>query len=133
MVCVGLGSGIGPAITGYQDLTEIMQTLVDHEQPISHFSDVISGVLSTQDTYGPVGRLKFIGIETPRPQDLGLSASAARPGKDGRSQLQLMLASALGGLCDRQPVACVLEAATPGLPGSLVPLVRGLLPRRSVR
>lgn len=129
----GLGSGIGPAIAGYQDLTKIMQTLVDHEQPISHFSDVISGVLSTQDTYGPVGRLKFIGIEAPRPEDLGLSASAARPGNDGHSQLQLMLSRALGGLCDRQPVACVLEAATPGLPGSLVPLVRGLLPRRSVR
>jgi virulence factor Mce-like protein len=126
----GLGSGIGPAIVGYQDLTQIVQTLVDHEQPIAHFSDAISGVLSTQDAYGPVGRLKFIGIEAPRPEDLGLTASAAVPGKSGFSRLQTMLATALDGLCHRQPITCVIAAATPGVPGSIVPLSRALTPRR---
>jgi virulence factor Mce-like protein len=118
----GLSQGIGPAIVGYQALTQIMQTVVDHEQPIKRFSDALSGVLSTEDAYGVLGRVKFIGIEAPRAEDLGLPESASKPGRGGHSQLQLMLASALGALCHRQPITCVLSAATPGLPGSIVPL-----------
>jgi hypothetical protein len=87
-------------------------------------------VLSTQDAYGPVGRLKFIGIEAPRAEDLGLSSKAAVPGKSGYSQLQTMLGTALDGLCHRDPVTCVIAAATPGIPGSIVPLSRALAPRR---
>jgi virulence factor Mce-like protein len=126
----GLATGIAPAIVGYQDLQQIIQTLVDHEQPISHFSDAISGVLSTQDAYGPVGRLKFIGIEAPRAEDLGLSAKAAVPGKSGYSQLQTMVGTALDGLCHRDPITCVIAAATPGVPGSIVPESRALAVRR---
>jgi ABC-type transporter Mla subunit MlaD len=125
----GLRDGIGPAIAGYQDLTEIIQTLVDHEQPIAHFSDAISGVLSTQDAYGVVGRVKFIGIEAPRAEDLGLSSKAAEPGRSGYSRLETMVGEALHGLCRRQPITCVIAATTPGVPGSIVPLSRALAPR----
>jgi hypothetical protein len=70
-----------------------------------------------------LGRVKFIGIQPPTPEDLGLPSAAARAssGHGGHSELQLMLASALGRLCrGTQPLACVLAVATPGLPGSLV-------------
>jgi hypothetical protein len=100
-----------------------MHTLVDHERPISQFSDAISGELSTQDSYGVLGRVKFLGIQAPTAEDLGLPSSAASisSGRGGHSKLQLMLASALHRLClGTQPLACVLALATPGLPGSLV-------------
>jgi ABC-type transporter Mla subunit MlaD len=125
-----LGDGIGAAISGYQDLRSIIQTLVDHAGPISHFSDAISGVLSTQDSYGVLGRVKFIGIEPPRPEDLGLPGIATKPGKDGHSQLQEMVGAALDDLCLKQPLTCVIAAATPGIPGSIVPAAQGLMPRR---
>jgi virulence factor Mce-like protein len=118
-----LGDGVGQAVTGYLDLEKIIKTLIDHEKPISQFSDAIAGALSTQDAYGVLGRVKFIGIQPPTAEDLGLPASAASPssGSGGHSRLQLMLASALDRLCHgTQPLACVLAAATPGLPGSLV-------------
>jgi virulence factor Mce-like protein len=125
-----LGDGIDAAISGYRDLGSIVQTLVDHAGPISHFSDAISGVLSTQDSYGVLGRVKFIGIEAPRAEDLGLPGKAAKVGRDGHSQLQEMLGTALGDLCLEQPLTCVIAAATPGVPGSIVPAAHGLLPRR---
>lgn len=118
-----LGDGVGQAIAGYQSLTQIMQALIAHEQPISEFSAAVAGEFSTQDSYGVLGRVKLLGIQTPTPEDLGLPSSAARvPGGGSRhSQLQLMLASALARLCrGAQPLACVLAVATPGLPGSLV-------------
>jgi hypothetical protein len=118
-----LGDGVDQAIGGYLDLGGIIRTLIAHERPISQFSDAISGALSTQDSYGVLGRLKFIGIQPPTAEDLGLPSSAARTssGSDGHSQLQVMLASALDRLCrGAQPLACVLAVATPGLPGSLV-------------
>jgi virulence factor Mce-like protein len=128
-----LGSGVGGAISGYRSLTQIIQTLVSHEKPISQFSDATAGAESTQDSYGVLGRLRFLGIQTPTPEDLGLSSSAASPssGHDGHSKLELMLGRALGDLCrGSQPLACVLALATPGLPGSLVPRSPGL---RTVR
>jgi ABC-type transporter Mla subunit MlaD len=118
-----LGDGVGQAVAGYQDLTQVIEALIEHEKPISEFSDAISGALSTQDSYGVLGRVKFIGIQPPTAEDLGLSPAAARAssGRDGHSQLQLMLATALDRLCrGTQPLACVLALATPGLPGSLV-------------
>jgi hypothetical protein len=67
--------------------------------------------------YGPLARVKLLGIEPLNPADLGLSPSAARaPGANGYSQLQTMLGRALSALCHRQAFACVLEAATPGIP-----------------
>ncbi len=116
-----LGDGIGPAVASYQALEALLRSIVAHEQPISRFSDAISGVTSTQDAYGPLGRVKFIGIQTPTAEDLGLSAAAAGRTAHGHTQLETMLAAALGTLCKRsQPLACVLAVATPGLPGSLV-------------
>jgi virulence factor Mce-like protein len=132
-LAAGLDGGITPAISSYRALTQIIQTIVDHEQPIKHFSDALSGVLSTQDSYGVLGRVKFIGIETPNPADLGLTASAADPGKSGHSQLQVMLAKALDDLCRRAPITCVLAAATPGIPGSVVSLAHALVPTLNLR
>jgi ABC-type transporter Mla subunit MlaD len=118
-----LGVGIAPAIASYQSLNNLLGAIVVHQQPISHFSDAISGVTSTQDGYGPLGRVKFIGIQAPTAEDFGLTpAAAAAPTAGGHSHLQSMLATALDALCKRsQPIACVLAVATPGLPGSLVP------------
>ena len=118
-----LGDGVQAAIAGYRNLTQIMSTLIQHEKPISQFSEAISGVLSTQDSYGVLGRLKFLGIQPPTAEDLGLPSSAASlsSGSGGRSKLELMLGQALDRLCrGPQPLACVLALATPGLPGSLV-------------
>lgn len=118
-----LGNGVDAAIAGYQSLTQIMQTLVDHERPLSQFSDAVAGELSTQDSYGVLGRIRFLGIQPPTAEDLGLSPAAATPasGHGGHSKLELMLGTALGELCrGREPLACVLALATPGLPGSLV-------------
>jgi virulence factor Mce-like protein len=124
-----IGVGVGPAITGYRDLTSIMQAIIAHEKPIAQFSDAISGALSTQDQYGVIGRIKLLGIQAPTPDDLGLSASAAHVARGAtHSQLQVMLATVLDRLCKTtQPLACVLAVATPGLPGSLVPQSRGLV------
>jgi virulence factor Mce-like protein len=119
-----LGSGVGAATAGYRSLTQIIESFVSHEKPITQFSDAVSGTESTQDSYGVLGRVRFQGIQSPTPEDLGLSPSAARPssGHGGHSELELMLGRALGDLCrGTQPLACVLELATPGLPGSLVP------------
>jgi virulence factor Mce-like protein len=118
-----LGDGVDQAIAGYLNLGRIIRTLIAHERPISQFSDAISGALSTQDSYGVLGRLKFIGIQPPTAEDLGLPSSAAHTasGRGGHSRLQVMLASALDRLCHgTEPLACVLAVATPGLPGSLV-------------
>lgn len=118
-----LGTGVGGAIAGYRSLTQIIETFVSHEKPISQFSDATSGAESTQDSYGVLGRLRFLGIQTPTAEDLGLSPSAASRsrGHGGHSELELMLGQALGDLCrGPQPLACVLALATPGLPGSLV-------------
>jgi virulence factor Mce-like protein len=128
-----LSNGVGPAISSYRDLDALLQTIVDHGAPIAHFSDAISGVFSTQDAYGPLGRVRFLGIAPPSAEDLGLPASAARAAPGSHSQLQLMLAAALDHLCrGSQPLACVIAAATPGLPRALVPLgaVRGALGSR---
>ncbi len=126
-----IGVGVGPAIVGYEDLTSIMQALIAHEKPISQFSDAISGVLSTQDQYGVLGRIKVLGIQTPTPEDLGLSASTAHVARgQAHSRLEVMLSEALRRLCrsgTTDPLACVLAVATPGLPGSLVPRRDGLL------
>jgi virulence factor Mce-like protein len=125
-----LDQGVGSAISSYTDLIQIMRTIVSHKEPISHFSDAISGALSTQDAYGVLGRVKIIGIQTPRPEDLGLTpAAASRAAGNGHSTLEDMLGVALGQLCRRsQPLACVVALATPGLPGSLVPRSQGRVP-----
>ena len=41
-----LGDGIGPAVASYQALEVMLQSIVAHERPMSHFSDAISGVTS---------------------------------------------------------------------------------------
>jgi ABC-type transporter Mla subunit MlaD len=124
-----LGEGISSAIAGYEDLTTIMRGIVAHEDPIAHFSEAISGVLSTQDSYGVLGRVKIIGIEGPRAEDLGLPAADTRRASAGHSKLETMLASALRSMCLRsQPLACLIAAATPGLPTSVVPRGRAPLP-----
>lgn len=123
-LAANLGVGVGAAITGYRNLGQIIDTLASHQRAISQFSDAISGEFSTQDSYGVLGRVRLLGIQTPTAEDLGLPASAARPssGIGGHSLLELMLNAALDHLCrGSQPLACVLAVATPGLPGSLVP------------
>jgi hypothetical protein len=76
-----------------------------------------------------LGRVKILGIQTPTPEDLGLSPAAAHIAHgSSHSQLELMLSTALVRLCKTtDPLACVLAVATPGLPGSLVPRSRGLM------
>jgi ABC-type transporter Mla subunit MlaD len=123
-----LGSGIGPAVAGYQDFGTIMSSIVNHQRSIANASDALSGVFSTQDVYGPIARVKLLGIEAPNPADLGLTAADARPGADGHSTLQRMLTTALDDLCRRQALACVLAAGTPGLTGSIVPASHGIRP-----
>lgn len=126
-----IGVGVAPAIAGYEDLTQIMQTIVSHETPIAKFSDALSGVLSTQDAYGVQGRIKILGVQTPTAEDLGLSASTAHVERGAKhSQLEIMLSKALDHLCKggtSEPLACVLAVATPGLPGSLVPRADGIM------
>lgn len=126
-----LGDGVDPAIVGYQNLTALIQTLISHEKPILQFSDAISGVLSTQDSYGVLGRVKFLGIQTPTPEDLGLgpAAATAASGSGGHSKLELMLGAVLDQSCRQSgnPVACLLAVATPGLPGSLVSRDHGVM------
>jgi virulence factor Mce-like protein len=129
-LAANIGSGVAPAIAGYEDLTQIMKAVVAHEKPIAKFSDAISGILSTQDTYGVLGRVKIIGIQAPSPEDLGLSPAAASGAVRGstHTQLEVLLTEALRRMCKtNDPVACVLAVATPGLPGSLVPRSRGLM------
>jgi len=121
-----LSAGIAPAIASYQALTTLLRAVAAHAQPLSHFSDAISGVTSTQDSYGPLGRVKFIGIQSPTAEDLGLAPAAAARTAGGHSRLETMLGTALDALCKRsQPIACVLAVATPGLPGSVVPRSAG--------
>jgi ABC-type transporter Mla subunit MlaD len=126
-----LGDGVEAAIVGYQSLTQLIQSFISHEKPILQFSDAISGVLSTQDSYGVLGRVKFLGIQTPTPEDLGLDSAAATPnsGGGGHSKLELMLATVLDQSCKTSgnPVTCLLAVATPGLPGSLVSRAHGVI------
>jgi ABC-type transporter Mla subunit MlaD len=123
-----LGDGIGPAVASYRALEVLLQSLAAHQHPISNFSEAISGVTSTQDAYGPLGRIKLIGIQAPTAEDLGLTGAATAHTQRGHSGLETMLAAALGALCEgSQPFACVLAVATPGLPGSLVPRRDGVM------
>jgi virulence factor Mce-like protein len=119
-----LGEGIGAAVTGYAQLADLIHTMVAHGPAITHFSDAISGVVSTQDTYGVLGRVRIVGISAPTAEDFGLSAAAAsKPAADGsrsakpHSTLQVMLATALSDYCRRgNPLACAAALMTPGLP-----------------
>ncbi|HWF55859.1 MAG TPA: MlaD family protein [Solirubrobacteraceae bacterium] len=123
-----LGSGIGPAVAGYKTFGTIIDSVVAHQRSIANSSDALSGVFSTEDVYGPLARVRLLGIEPPNAQDLGLTPAAARPGADGYSTLDTMLGAALRALCQRQALACVLAAGTPGLPNSIVPASRGVRP-----
>jgi hypothetical protein len=126
-----LGDGVDAATVGYQNLRQLIETLISHEKPIRQFSEAISGVLSTQDSYGVLGRVKFLGIQTPTPEDLGLgpAAASAASGSGGHSKLELMLGRVLDQSCRQggNPVACLLAVATPGLPGSLVGRGQGVI------
>jgi virulence factor Mce-like protein len=130
-----LGDGVDAAIAGYQNLTQIVKTLISHENPIRQFTDAISGEFSTQDSYGVLGRVRFLGIQTPTAEDLGLASPAASPASatGGHSKLELMLGTVLDQSCRRSgnPVACLLAVATPGVPGSLVPRAKGLIGQSS--
>jgi virulence factor Mce-like protein len=124
-----LGQGITPAIAGYDDLDAIVDSVVAHGRSIAGATAALSGVFSTQDVYGPLARVKLLGIEPLDPADLGLTAGAAQaPGRSGYTRLETMLGQALSALCHRQAIACVLEAATPGIPGSVVPAGKGMAP-----
>ncbi|MHB8690343.1 MAG: MlaD family protein [Solirubrobacteraceae bacterium] len=105
-----LGSGVGQAVTSYRNLDTIMAAIIAHGQSIANSSDALSGVFSTQDHYGPLARVKILGIEPLNPADLGLSAAAAKPGASGKSPMQLMLGQALSALCRRQALACAAQA-----------------------
>lgn len=117
-----LQTGVEEAIAGYRDLIVLIHAVIAHETPIARFVEAISGLFSTQDAYGVLGRVKLLGIQPPTAEDLGLPASAAHRGPGGYSRLDTMLAQALGALCRRrtEPLACVTALITPGLPGSLV-------------
>jgi virulence factor Mce-like protein len=105
-----LGNGVGQAVASYHNLDAIMAAIVAHGRSIANSSDALSGVFSTQDHYGPLARVKFLGIEPLNPAALGLSAAAAKPGANGQSQMQLMLGQALSALCRRKPLACAVQA-----------------------
>jgi phospholipid/cholesterol/gamma-HCH transport system substrate-binding protein len=130
-----LGDGVDAAIVGYENLTQIVRTLIAHEKPIRQFIDAISGEFSTQDAYGVLGRVKFLGIQTPTAEDLGLAPAAVSQasGTGGHSELELMLGKVLDQSCRRSgnPVTCLLAVATPGVPGSLVSRANGLIGQRS--
>jgi hypothetical protein len=105
-----------------------MSSIVAHGRSITSATAALSGAFSTQDAYGPLARVKLLGIEPLDPADLGLPTSAATPARNGYSPMEMMLRRALSALCLKQPLACVLAAATPGLPGSIVPARTGVLP-----
>jgi virulence factor Mce-like protein len=129
-----LGTSVDPAIADYESLDDVIHTVGTHRQQIIQFSDALAGLLSTQDSYGVLGRVKIGGIEPLRPQDLGLSAASARSTGTAPSPMDAMVVQALTALCRRnQPLACVIAAATPGLPGSAVPRSAGLIPVRAGR
>ena len=111
-----LGQGVAPAVSSYQDADAIMSSIVAHQRSITNATAALSGVFSTQDAYGPLARVKLLGIEPLDPADLGLPTSAAAPSRSGYSPMATMLARALSALCRRQALACVLAIATPGLP-----------------
>jgi hypothetical protein len=125
---INLGSDLDSAIAGTHDFTDVVKGLADHKAGIRRTADIGSGLLSTQDPYGVLGRLKVIGVEAPRPEAFGLPASAAKRSDGGHSRLELLLSRALQRRCKTNALACVVEAATPGLPGSVVPRRRGGIP-----
>jgi hypothetical protein len=105
-----LGQGVGPAVASYADLATVIRTMVAHGPEIKHFAEAISGVTSTQDAYGVLGRVRIVGLSAPTAEDFGLSSSATH------SQLEVMLATALAQHCaGGNPLSCVFALVTPGL------------------
>jgi hypothetical protein len=98
-----------------QRVEPIVSAINDRRQGIGQLGERFSGVLSTDDTNGPV--LRGLGsFESFNPADFGY------PGASGAKQtaLETQATQALTLTClHGNPVACLVRYLVPGLPGSV--------------
>jgi phospholipid/cholesterol/gamma-HCH transport system substrate-binding protein len=105
-----LGKQADPALTGTKELAEIVRIIADHQEPVGRFAETGGGVVSTQDAYTVGARLRLIGVEPPKPEDLGLGAGTSR------AETSRMLGRALAATCRKGTVlACIAGVLTPGV------------------
>ncbi len=82
----------------------------------AQLADTLSGATSVNDNGGTYGQVDVLEIEDPKPENLGLPASAARSRDGGPSELERKLALALERTCERQPGRLHPALRSPGLP-----------------
>jgi phospholipid/cholesterol/gamma-HCH transport system substrate-binding protein len=116
----GLTAKVERLIPTAADLVSLARIMDQYKNGAAQLADTLSGATSVNDNGGTYGQVDVLGFEDPKPENLGLPASAARA-RDGQpSLLDRKLALALERTCPDNPYACILRFTVPGLPKELV-------------
>lgn len=112
-----LEPAIAEATPDLREIKPLLDTLIKFGPGVEQFSDLASGLLSTNNVNGPTARVLNVAVEPPRPENLGFGGAA----RGSRSKLERKLALALDLTCAKvNPLACLTRFQTPGLPGSSI-------------
>ena len=115
-----LSGKFGALIPTAKDLARLADTMAEFRNGAAQLADTLSGATSVNDNGGTYGQVDVLGFETPKAENFGLGAAAAKAGASGTSPLERKLALALERTCDENPVACILRFTLDGLPKQLV-------------
>lgn len=112
--------GLTAKVTGLtptaRDLVRLARIMDEFRGGGAQLADTLSGATSVNDNGGTYGQVDVLELEDPKPENLGLPASAANQ-RDGRSSLlERKLALALERTCEENAFACILRFTVPGLP-----------------
>ncbi len=99
-----------------RDLVSLARVLDKYRNGFAQLGDTLSGATSVNDRGGAYGQVDVLGFADPKPENLGLPASAAKSSDGGPSVLERKLALALERTCDTNPIACIMRFEIPGLP-----------------
>ncbi len=112
----GLTAKVNGLIPTARDLLALTRTMARYRHGGAQLADTLSGANSVNDNGGTYGQVSVLEIEDPKPENLGMPASAARSSDGRHSLLERKLAIALERTCEQNPYACVLRFSVPGLP-----------------
>ena len=112
----GLTAKVEGLLPTARDLAALARIMDEFRNGGAQLADTLSGATSVNDNGGTYGQVDVLEFEDPKPENLGLPASAARSPNGEYSLLERKLAVALERTCKPNPVACVLRFAVPGLP-----------------
>jgi ABC-type transporter Mla subunit MlaD len=116
----GLTAKVERLLPTAADLVSLARIMDEFKSGGAQLADTLSGATSVNDNGGTYGLVDVLGFEDPKPENLGLPASATRAPDGQPSLLESKLALALERTCPENPYACILRFAVPGLPKELV-------------